>query len=363
MMTRLTELDAAWATRGAGARLDAVRKAGRRVREKILASGTVRCVRTVDIATFPYPTAFGLQGVAASPAPYVFMRNRMQLVQTQAAGRTLTILVNPTDSERSAAAPFFAKLVERYGKTVGKLLSAMHSSIPAALSAWGIAPADVDYITYDHLHVQDVRGLLAPGPSGAAFLPNAKLLVQKGELETLAGLHPLQAYWYIPQALAGIPADRIVELDGDYLVGSGFAVLRTPGHTAGNHSPVIVTDRGAWTISENGIAVDAYAPGISEIRGVARHARDAGVEVILNANTREATLDQYTSMVLEKTVADGVPDRPELPQHFPSSELVAHALAPGLRPTYSHGAIRFGELVTTRGAATRTPEPNLASRA
>jgi hypothetical protein len=349
-LTRLTELDAAWSTRGGGARLDAVRKAGRRIRDRILATGTTRCVRTVDIATFPYPTAFGLQGVASSPAPYVFMRNRMQLVQTVAAGRTITILVNPTDSERSTAAPFFARMEERYGKVVRKLLASMHSSIPAALSAWGVAPSEVDYITFDHLHVQDVRGLLAPSSSGAAFLPNAKLLVQKGELETLANLHPLQAYWYIPEALAGIPADRIVELDGDYLLGAGFALLRTPGHTAGNHSPVIVTDRGAWTVSENGICVDAYAPGISQIRGVARHARDQGVEVILNANTREGSLEQYTSMVLEKTVADCVPDRPELPQHFPSSELVAHALAPGLRPTYSHGAIRFGELAG-RGAA------------
>jgi glyoxylase-like metal-dependent hydrolase (beta-lactamase superfamily II) len=308
-------------------------------------------VRTVDIATFPYPTAFGLQGVATSPAPYVFMRNRMQLVQTVAGGRTITILVNPTDSARSAAAPYFARLEERYGKTVSKLLASLHTTIPAALSAWGVAPADVDYVTYDHLHVQDVRGLLAPGPSGTAYLPNAKLLVQKGELETLAGLHPLQAYWYIPDALSGIPADRIVELDGDYLLGTGFALLHTPGHTAGNHSPVIVTDRGAWTISENGICIDAYAPGISNIRGIARHARDAGVEVILNANTREASLDQYTSMVLEKTVADSVPDRPELPQHFPSSELVPHALAPGLRPTYTHGAIRFGEVALRTAAA------------
>lgn len=343
-LLRLSELDDAWAVRGAGARLDAVRKSGRRIRDRILAAGPARCVRTVDIATFPYPTAFGLQGVASSPAPYVFMRNRMQLVQVTSGGRLVTILVNPTDSERSAAAPFFAQMAEKYGSTVRKLLATLHSSIPAALSAWGVAPETVDYITYDHLHVQDVRGLLAPGTNGRAYLPNAKLLVQRGELETLAGLHPLQAYWYIPQAVSGIPADRIVELDGDYVLGGGFALLRTPGHTAGNHSPVIVTDRGAWTISENGICVDAYAPGISEIRGLARHARDQGVEVILNANTRETTLDQYTSMVLEKTVADRVPDRPEIPQHFPSSELVAHTLAPGLKPTYTHGAIRFGDL-------------------
>ena len=89
---------------------------------------------------------------------------------------------------------------------------------------------------------------------------------------------------------------------------------------------------------------------MSRIRGVARHARDTGVEVILNANTREGSLDQYTSMVLEKTVADPVPERPELPQHFPSSELVAHPLAPGLSPSYTHETITFGTPVVATAA-------------
>ena len=170
----------------------------------------------------------------------------------------------------------------------------------------------------------------------------------------LPGVHPLQPQWYIPECLAGVPADRIVALDGDYLLGGGFAIVRTPGHTIGNHSLVVVTDRGAWTISENGIAVDAYAPGISEIRGVARHAREQGVGCILNANTLEHSLDQYTSMVLEKTLADSVPERPELPQHVPSSELVAHPLALGLAPTYSHGAISYGSPVPAIAAVWRS---------
>src|SRR5262245_41793312 len=82
--------------------------------------------------------------------------------------------------------------------------------------------------------------------------------------------------------------------------------------------------------------------GTIRIRGLARHARDTGVEVILDANTREASLEQYTSMVLEKTIADAVPDRPELPPHSSSSELVFHPLAPGLSPTCTHGAITHG---------------------
>jgi hypothetical protein len=160
--------------------------------------------------------------------------------------------------------------------------------------------------------------------------------------------HPLQTEWYCPDGITGVPADRIVPLDGDYLIGGGFAIVRTPGHTDGNHSPCIVTDRGLWTVSENGVAVESYAPECSEIPGVRKYARDRDVEVILNANTRENTLDQYTSMILEKTLADPVPDRPEFPQHFPSSELVKSLLAPGLAPTYSHGGITHGTVITNK---------------
>ena len=343
-LVRLTELDAAWATVGAGARLDAVRRAAPGLRARILAGGGARAVRTADIATFPYPAAFALQGVASGVPPFAFLRNRMQLVQVEAAGRTITILVNPSDPERSAAAPFFARMEQRFGKLVRKLMSTVHGSLPQVLARWGVAPADIDYVTFDHLHVQDLRGLLAPGTNGATYLPRASLLVQRGELDTLAALHPLQADWYLPRALGGIPADRIVALDGDYLLGAGFALVRTPGHTAGNHTLVAVTDRGAWTISENGIGLDAYAPGQSKIRGVARYARETGAEVILNANTREHSLDQYTSMVLEKLLADALPDHPGLPQHLASSELVAHPLAPGLGPTVRPGELSFGDV-------------------
>jgi hypothetical protein len=332
-LVRCPELDDAWTERSAGARLDAVRRAGRALHDRLLAGGPAQRVRTADIATFPYPTKFGLQGVAASPVPFLFMRNRLHLVQVAAHGRTVSILINPTDAERSAAAPYFARLADRYGQTARRILGKVHHTVPAALASWGVAPEAIDYVTFDHLHVQDVRGLLAPGPGGRAYLPNARLLVQQGELDTLARLHPLQAEWYIPECLAGVPADRMIALDGDYAIGNGFALVRTPGHTAGNHTLVFVTERGAWTVSENGICLDAYVPGLSAIRGVARHARDQGVECILNANTREGSLDQYTSMVLEKTLASPVPDRPELPQHLASSELVPHVLAPGLKPT------------------------------
>src|SRR5687768_6760488 len=118
--TRLPELDAARAEDSPGERLRAVRRAARALHDRIGAAGTALAVRTFDIATFPYPTAFGLGGAARSLAPFVMMRNRMQLVQVQGAGRVITILVNPTDPERSLAAPFFARQLRRYGNFVSR---------------------------------------------------------------------------------------------------------------------------------------------------------------------------------------------------------------------------------------------------
>jgi hypothetical protein len=351
-LVRLDHLDRARAVISAGARLDAMLGGLPALKDRIRDEGPALCVRTHDLVTFPYPTKFGLEGAPYVPAPYVMMRNRLQLVQVRAHGRLINVLINPTDPDRSLAAPFFSRQIERYGEFIAKrLLSTRHGSVEQALARWGVAPEDIDYITFDHLHVQDVRGLLgtdepedASGAPTPAFLPNARLLVQVEELATFDRLHPLQAPWYVRDGLCGVPHDKIIALCGDYLIGPGLALVRTPGHTMGNHTPVIVTDRGVFTVSENGIAVDSYAPEHSRIPGLARHARAAGVSVILNANTRENSLDQYISMMLEKNLADPCPERPEFPQHFSSSELTRSALAPGLSPTYSHGHITHGQV-------------------
>lgn len=356
---RLTELQDARACRSPGARLHAILRDAHRLGDRIREAGPAVSVRTFDLVTFPYPTAFGLEGAPLSPAPFVMMRNRVQLVQVRTGGRLINVLVNPSDPERSMAAPFFARQLERYGEFVTRrVLSQMHGTVDDALRDWGVSPGDIDYITFDHLHVQDVRGLLGttepePGQTRPtrALLPNARLLAQADELATLECLHPLQTPWYVRDGLRAVAEDKIVALSGDYLIGPGLAIVHTPGHTLGNHTPVIATDSGLWTVSENGIAADSYAPASSQIPGLARYARDAEVEVILNANTREYVLDQYISMMLEKTLADQCRDRPEFPQHFPSSEMVRSPLAPGLSPTYSHEHITHGVVVTHKQAA------------
>ena len=358
-ITRLSEMDAAWGEDNPGARLAAVRKAGMKLRQRIIDSGRALGVRTFPVNAFPYPNEYGMAGAARSPAPYVILRNAMQLVQVQGeGGRPVSILVNPSDPTRSVEAPYFRKQMDRFGEFFARKIFPQLSTVPDALARVGLTPEEIDFVTFDHLHTQDVRGLFGttePEPGRAAptpaLLPNARLLVQRAELRTLEELHPLQARWYVRDGIRAVPRDRFVVLEGDYLVGGGFALVRTPGHTDGNHSLVMHTGTGLWTVSENGVAVECYAPMASKIPGVRKYARETESEFILNSNTRENSLDQYISMALEKTLADPSAERPEFPQCFPSSEMVKSRMAPGLRPTFSHGSISWGEIRSAKSGS------------
>jgi hypothetical protein len=70
--------------------------------------------------------------------------------------------------------------------------------------------------------------------------------------------------------------------------------------------------------------------------------------VVLNGNTLESSVNQYVSMVLEKTIAGPSPDNPEFPNVVCSSEFDSHWAFPGLRPTYMVGDLAYGELARPR---------------
>jgi hypothetical protein len=239
-----------------------------------------------------------------------------------------------------------------------------HATLLQVLSAAGIAPEEVDYLSFDHLHTQDVRRLIGthepvkelghakePVP---AWFPNAKLIVQAAEIAHLDhGIHPFQQrFFQPPDRYDHLPKEKLLVIDGDVLLGPGVALMRTPGHTLGNHSLVVNTaERGIFTSSENGISADSYAPRHSKIPGVRKWAKRWGYEVVMNFNTPEYASLQYNSMVKERLVADPVKSAPGFRQTVPSSELVHHPLAPGIRPTLVHGDLTLGEL--TRATAPR----------
>ncbi len=327
-------------------------------RERLRASGTVDAFWSRPLVTLPYLRRYGLYEACTVPVPYIWFTNRVFIVQwtDPSDGELRTLLAEPTDHERGDATPFFAdaqKKIRRFGPWLEDRMVERHATLLDVLAAAAIDPADVDYLSFDHLHTQDVRRLVGTlrEDSGEPWFPNAKLVVQRAEIEHLDhGIHPFQQrFFQPPDRYDALPPERLLVIDGDVLLGPGVALMRTPGHTLGNHTLVVNTaERGIFTSSENGISADSYAPMQSRIPGVKRWARRWGYEVVMNFNTPEFASLQYNSMVKEKLVADAVPGRPGFRQTVPSSELVRHALAPGIRPTYSHGDLTIGRVTARR---------------
>lgn len=339
----LPHLGEAWQEPLPAERFRKLKKAAEAAREAFLDEGTALAVESCDLITFPYPADYAFQGAALSPAPYIMMTNRMMVVQYEdPEGERRTLLFNPSDYERGQKAPFYATLRERYGDTLSeRVLSKRHGTVEGHLARLGLSPDDVDFIAFDHLHIQDVRGWL--GSYGEpSYFPRAKLLVWRSEWDGAHDPHPIQVPWYVPGGVDGVADDRVVFLDDDAWLGAGVAILRTPGHTLGNMSLAVSTDEGLFVTSENAVATECYTPSSSAIRGLSRYAKTLQQEVILNGNTRESTLDQYTSMVVEKTFAGASTKNPDWVGFFPSSELTASVLSPGLAPSFSFGALRQG---------------------
>jgi hypothetical protein len=336
-----------------GARLAALREAAPDLKRDIVRSGRPDAVGTCDLVTLPYPTRFGLWRAASSPAPFLWITNRMLVVQwTDPDGTQRTLLWEPSDHERGEYTPYFARLSER-SPLPERLLATRHGTVLGHLRALGIDPADVDYLAFDHLHTQDVRrhvgttrpahDLGSPDEPVAPWFPNAVLVSQAREWETIRHLHPLQVPWYQPETFVDLPADRLRLIDGDVLLGPGVALVATPGHTLGNQTLVLHTDDGVWTSSENGVAAESWAPSASRIPGVRSWAEEWGQEVVLNANTLETAADQYDSMVLEALLADRDPSG-DFPRCFPSSELTASRLSPRTAPTLTYRAVEHGQV-------------------
>jgi len=325
-----------------GDRLEAVRATGGEYKRRFAAQGEVLAVRSFDVAAAPYPTRFAFHGAALGPNPLVSIVNRMVVVRFEDfAGERRTLVWEPTVPEGSAEAPFYAQMVERMERVPAgdwlarNLLAREYHTPESALAEAGIAPADVDYLSFDHLHVQDVRMIMP-------LFPRARMIVNRRELGTFEGMHPMQWAWYVDGGMDGVDDDRLVVIDGDVELGVGVSIVWTPGHTDGNHSLLLNTPDGTWVSSENGVACDNWQPELSRIPGVRRYSEYFRREIVPNANTLEDSLDQYDSMVLEKTLADPSPRDPRWLQVLPSSELANWRRQWPVLPTFMHGGIQYG---------------------
>ena len=325
-------------------RLQAVLGACAGFREEMLAGEPVPYYQSFDLVRVPYPRRYALKDACTVPIPYVHILNRMFVVQFWSDAGLKTLLVSPSDHRRNAETPFFKGMSEKFGglrAQIEPLMAPELGTVDMCLAQVGIRPDQVDYITYDHLHTQDIRRWFGTDDE-PAFFPNAKLLVMRQEWESTKALLPPQRLWYCPDGIAGVPQDRIVLLDGDLMLGRGVALIHTPGHTEGNHSIVVRVPEGLFVTSENGVGPDSYAPLKSRIPGLKKYVESTGIEVILNSNTLERGLDQYISMIQEREIAGKSTRNPDFYNVVNSSELTPYWLFPGITPTFSFGPVTFG---------------------
>ncbi|MBA2663991.1 MAG: hypothetical protein H0U74_17005 [Bradymonadaceae bacterium] len=325
-------------------RLREVRKRAARFREEMLGGPVARYYGSHELVRVPYPTRYGFLNVRGLHTPFMHIVNRLFIVQFDTESGVKTLLVSPSDADANAETPFFKRLSDSFGpaKALGqRLIAPKAASVEQILARVGVAPEAVDYITYDHLHTQDVRRWMGTKDRPGLF-PNAKLLVMRQEWESTLGLLPPQRQWYCPNGIKDIDETRVVLLDSDVQLGECVWLVRTPGHTEGNHSIVVHTPEGLMVTSENGVGPDAYAPLHSDMAAVREYAYSTGMEVVMNGNTLERAVDQYISMVLEKEIAGPSVRDERFPNVVCSSEFGAYWAFPGIKPSFQFGDLEFG---------------------
>ncbi len=344
-------------------RLEEVRTRARKFREEMLSGGQVLFYKTCELVRVPYPVRYAFTNVYTQSmlqTPVIHIVNRLFVVQFKSAAGVKTLLFSPSDVMANAETRFFKRLgggeIARMEGKIGekspagffktglqKVVAPQSLTVDQWVAKLGIRPEKIDYIAYDHLHTQDVRNWLGSDGKPGLF-PNAKLLIQREEWDSAQGLVAPQQDWYCPNGTKGLDPSKVVMLDSDVRLGEGLALVRTPGHTMGNHSLVAHTPEGVMVSSENGVGADAYAPEHSKINAVRKYARNTKMEVVLNGNTQESGLEQYISMVAEKEIAGPSKRNPEFPNTVPSSEFSSYWLFPGIKPSFTFGDLEFGKL-------------------
>ncbi|MEM7620209.1 MAG: hypothetical protein AAF228_07065 [Pseudomonadota bacterium] len=328
-----------------GDRLRQVRKGAEDFREWFINSPEVLFYRSINLLRVPYPITLAYHGVFAGSVflfpPVLHLLNRMFIIQySDFNGDVRTLLFSPSDHEAGAETPYFKRMMQLLPRYFHDLVSPTYRTVEEALAMCDIAPEDVDFISYDHLHTQDVRKWIG-GKNNPGYFPNAKLIVHQQEWFGASQPLPNQKDWYCPSGISDIDPKRLVFFEGDLHLGEGVVLMHTPGHTEGNHSLVCRVPDGIRVTSENGVGSDSYAPEHSSCSRIRNYALSTGARVILNGNTQESSNDQYLSMIQEKVVA-GPSENPDFPNCVTSSEATPFWLFPGKGGTHLFGERTFG---------------------
>ncbi|RYY89394.1 MAG: hypothetical protein EOO15_06440, partial [Chitinophagaceae bacterium] len=203
-MRPLTDFEGARQASAPMERLREVRRRAQALRDQMMAEPEVLFYRSFDLIRAPYPTYYAFSGVFAHRGfkfPLVHLLNRLFVVQYLDHDKVVrTLILSPTDQAANRETPFFKRLAQSVPKGLDAIFAPQYNTVEGALAQCGIKPEQVDYISYDHLHTQDVRRWLGSHEKPGYF-PRAKLLVHHQEWASTLALLPLQADWYCPKGI------------------------------------------------------------------------------------------------------------------------------------------------------------------
>jgi glyoxylase-like metal-dependent hydrolase (beta-lactamase superfamily II) len=153
-----------------------------------------------------------------------------------------------------------------------KIFSHGEGWLPDHLRALGMEPGDITHVILSHLHFDHCGGLIRKSESGhvVAAFPKARLIVQKGELETARDSQNERlraAYRHMHEIRAPTQAS-IEAVEGDTEVIAGVTASVTGGHTD-DHQVAIVRDGG-----EAFVHLADIVPTRSHLRGPWNQAYD-----------------------------------------------------------------------------------------
>ena len=124
------------------------------------------------------------------------------------------------------------------GVTNGPFTLKLKTTIPEQLKILGLTPADIDYLGLSHTHFDHA--------GSAELFTNAKLIIQKTELETFTD-NPEEAKSYhmqnenIDHFINSENQEQLIEINGDHDIfeDKSLTVLSLPGHTPGHQGLMI----------------------------------------------------------------------------------------------------------------------------
>ena len=119
----------------------------------------------------------------------------------------------------------------------GSFVRTPEHSLEAQLKRFDLAPEEVKLVVNTHLHIDHC--------GGNCFLPNARFVAQRRELEY--ALDPLPAHRPAYDVdLSGFELDL---LDGDAEITDGIRVIVTPGHSPGSQAVLVDTEGGLFVLA------------------------------------------------------------------------------------------------------------------